>query len=162
MYMPVLWLIYVQGGDAKEVAAKIYGGGSAAPKAPAAPRAAPSAPAPPPPPPPAAAKPRGPAAPSAGGGLFAEINKGADVTKGMFQNIPYPHLAGSFFGRRLINSERQTSCILGELGVSSPFLFKISGFNTDRIIRIEEGIKRPDDSQEPRPKRVQCCKGCWS
>lgn len=70
------------GGDAKEVAAKIYGGGSAAPKAPAAPRAAPSAPAPPPPPP-AAAKPRGPAAPSAGGGLFAEINKGADVTKGL-------------------------------------------------------------------------------
>ena len=70
------------------------------------------------------------------------------------------HIPILLFKKRLNNSERQTSCILGELGVSSPFLFKISGFNTDRIIRIEEGIKRPDDSQEPRTKRVQCCEGC--
>ncbi|KAL5248489.1 hypothetical protein ACHWQZ_G017623 [Mnemiopsis leidyi] len=68
------------GGDAKEVAAKIYGGG-AAPKAPAAPRAPPSAPAPPPPPP-AGAKPKGAAAPPSAN-LFAEINKGADITKGL-------------------------------------------------------------------------------
>jgi len=69
------------GGDAKEIAAKLYGGGGA-PKAPAAPRAPPSAPAPPPPPPPGA-KPKGAAAPSPTSGLFAEINKGAAVTAGL-------------------------------------------------------------------------------
>jgi len=68
------------GSDAKEVAAKIYGGGGA-PKAPAAPRPPPSAPAAPRPPPPGA-KPKGSSAPPTSG-LFAEINKGAAVTAGL-------------------------------------------------------------------------------
>ena len=69
--------IEFQGGDAKEVAAKIYGKGGA-PKAPAAP---PKAAPPPPPPPPAGAKPKG-AAPPPTSNLFAEINKGSAVTAG--------------------------------------------------------------------------------
>jgi len=70
------------GGNAKEIAAKIYGGGSGGvPKAPPAPPKAPGAPAPPPPPPPGA-KPKGPAKPDTSN-LFAELNKGAAITAGL-------------------------------------------------------------------------------
>lgn len=66
------------GGEAKAVAAKIYGGG-AGPKAPAAP-SAPRAPAPPKP---CAAPASGGAASPSPNALFAELNKGTAITSGL-------------------------------------------------------------------------------